>query len=336
MRNGCSIITKTFIESGRQMRLRYLDIAKGIGIILVVAGHFFPVGSPHWYEVLRQVIYSFHMPLFLLISGFVFVYSGQSGQPYLAVIKNKFRRIAVPYLVTSVVFVAIKFLLQCFSVYLKNPVTAASFLKIFWYPEAAVSFWYLWALWWFYLVVTLFRSKVSRLILLAFALVFAYIPLEMPDVFALPKVKEMFPYFMAGACAADWDRDQKVFRSVPGWVSCCVFVLLVVLWQCFGLRAGLLLALSGAASVISISSVVAYAVDRGGFQWLAKVAASSYMIYLVHPIFIAGVLAVMHKMALPLDNGFVFLALAFIACSTAIICPMILYRIIIKLKSNGR
>ena len=51
-------------------RLEWLDIAKGIGILLVVIGHCFPDASSlegisvPVYRVLSQIIYSFHMPLF--------------------------------------------------------------------------------------------------------------------------------------------------------------------------------------------------------------------------------------------------------------------------------
>lgn len=46
-------------------RLDYIDIAKGMGIILVVAGHLLPEGN-----YLRAIIYSFHMPLFFFLSGY--------------------------------------------------------------------------------------------------------------------------------------------------------------------------------------------------------------------------------------------------------------------------
>lgn len=46
-------------------RYSSLDIAKGLGIILVVLGHIIPENI--W---ARSIIYSFHMPLFFLISGF--------------------------------------------------------------------------------------------------------------------------------------------------------------------------------------------------------------------------------------------------------------------------
>lgn len=53
-------------------RMKYLDIAKGIGILLVVIGHCIPDAStPNGvsiisYKILFDLIYSFHMPLFFL------------------------------------------------------------------------------------------------------------------------------------------------------------------------------------------------------------------------------------------------------------------------------
>ena len=51
-------------------RIEWIDIAKGIGIILVVIGHNFSDGENIIY--LRKWIYSFHMPLFFLLSGILF------------------------------------------------------------------------------------------------------------------------------------------------------------------------------------------------------------------------------------------------------------------------
>lgn len=47
-------------------RNRIIDIMKGIGILLVIIGHI------RFGSVVRKLIYSFHVPLFYLISGFLF------------------------------------------------------------------------------------------------------------------------------------------------------------------------------------------------------------------------------------------------------------------------
>ena len=54
------------------IRLLNFDIAKAICIILVVIGHYSPDGSPDWYKAIWSWIYSFHMPLFMFASGYIY------------------------------------------------------------------------------------------------------------------------------------------------------------------------------------------------------------------------------------------------------------------------
>ena len=58
----------------------FIDFLKGIGIILVVIGHV----SQN--ERINDFIYSFHMPLFFFISGFLFNYKKENFT------KNKFKK----------------------------------------------------------------------------------------------------------------------------------------------------------------------------------------------------------------------------------------------------
>jgi len=55
-----------------QLRDQFLDIAKGLAIILVVVGHVIQGSSDKFDDLLWfKVIYSFHMPLFVFLSGSV-------------------------------------------------------------------------------------------------------------------------------------------------------------------------------------------------------------------------------------------------------------------------
>ena len=47
-------------------RLEYVDVAKGIGIICTIIGHTF-TGT-----MTARVIYTFHMPMFFFISGYLY------------------------------------------------------------------------------------------------------------------------------------------------------------------------------------------------------------------------------------------------------------------------
>ena len=68
-------------------RIEALDIAKGIGIILVIIGH---MSSSY----LRDWIYSFHMPLFFIISGICF--NTEKYPSFLPLLKQRVRTLAIP------------------------------------------------------------------------------------------------------------------------------------------------------------------------------------------------------------------------------------------------
>ncbi|WP_294453601.1 acyltransferase family protein [uncultured Bacteroides sp.] len=56
-------------------RIPYVDNLKGLAILLVVISHVFAFCVPENYNgeqhIVHRVIYSFHMPLFMALSGYV-------------------------------------------------------------------------------------------------------------------------------------------------------------------------------------------------------------------------------------------------------------------------
>lgn len=90
-------------------RIVSLDVAKAICIILVVIGHYVPDNSPEWYVAIHDVIYTFHMPLFMFASGFVYIATKKS-EAYGTFILKKVKRLMIPYISTSVIVISIKLL----------------------------------------------------------------------------------------------------------------------------------------------------------------------------------------------------------------------------------
>lgn len=83
-------------------RLQHIDIAKGLCILLVVVGHilqynFSGTGSSSAFNF----IYSFHMPLFMLLSGYVATLSTRKidFQIGFGFVKRKFYSLAIPFFV---------------------------------------------------------------------------------------------------------------------------------------------------------------------------------------------------------------------------------------------
>ncbi len=87
-----------------------LDIAKGIGIILVVLGHTMsPVMEGHnIIEWLYSVIYTFHMPLFFFISGYVATKLVTQTTQKTELLKQRVIRLMIPYLTWAVIYLPMK------------------------------------------------------------------------------------------------------------------------------------------------------------------------------------------------------------------------------------
>lgn len=75
-------------ESQSALRERYdwIDVAKGYGILFVIWAHLINEGLNAW-------IYSFHMPLFFFLSGYVF----HTKYPFKEFVKRKIKTLIVPY-----------------------------------------------------------------------------------------------------------------------------------------------------------------------------------------------------------------------------------------------
>lgn len=80
-------------------RISWIDVARGIGILLVIYGHGL---NAHSY---RYLIYAFHMPLFFFLSGLVF--RKKEDEPFIVFIKKSVRNLLLPYFIFS--FLSISF-----------------------------------------------------------------------------------------------------------------------------------------------------------------------------------------------------------------------------------
>lgn len=83
-------------------RLTFLDIAKGITIILMIIGHcHYVVVERHFLE---SSINAFHMPMFFIVAGITTWISESKSEtpiPFLHVIKKKALALLVPYFIAG-------------------------------------------------------------------------------------------------------------------------------------------------------------------------------------------------------------------------------------------
>ncbi len=228
------------MESNRP-RWNTIDLAKGILIIIVFWGHMIPGVRRTTFA--RYVIYAFHMPLFFFISGFLFriekmdLNAGRLARKY-------WSRMIFPWII-AVVFYYLS---------LNTEVTAAGFLKAFWYPY--YHLWYIpgflvyiaivcviWKIfgktrlrWGLLLGIALLISINSRF---AIARKAAHIPQlrTLLDIFAYDFRCYNFFFFPLGIFMRNlYDRKQRILPGKIRWVVllvtiACVAYTIWLFWE---------------------------------------------------------------------------------------------------------
>lgn len=81
-------------------RMKLFDIARGIAILLVLSGHDLAKG------IIKNTIYSFHVPIFIIISGYFY-----KEKSLLEEIKDSFLKLVVPSTLIIILFKYLKVLL---------------------------------------------------------------------------------------------------------------------------------------------------------------------------------------------------------------------------------
>lgn len=89
------------------VRIQSLDALKFFAIFLVLWGHCIQYLIPgnFWDKPLYRIIYSFHMPLFMALSGFFFVMTLKDG--YIKLIKKRFIQLLLPVLSWGLIYSAL-------------------------------------------------------------------------------------------------------------------------------------------------------------------------------------------------------------------------------------
>ncbi|AVH75877.1 acyltransferase family protein [Weissella koreensis] len=94
-------ILKKFQNLRRKiMRIKYLDIARGLAMIMVIIGHI--IQPEIMGNTLRYYLFAVHLPLFLIISGILF-----KEKDYKVIFKKNIQRLLIPYLIGVLLIIVI-------------------------------------------------------------------------------------------------------------------------------------------------------------------------------------------------------------------------------------
>lgn len=91
-------IKTTFVDRGG-VRVAWVDVAKGLGLILVIYGHLLYSGT---WSYVNRAIYSFHMPMYFILSGYVAHERRMDRVPYY---KRKSYELLLPAIIFILVYI---------------------------------------------------------------------------------------------------------------------------------------------------------------------------------------------------------------------------------------
>lgn len=133
-----------------KQRIDYIDRMKGMAIFLVVMGHVYGMAFAQSDDVAYRVISSFHMPLFMFLSGLVACSGATTPFWNLKKLSRKLRGLVLPLIVFG----------MCFTMtWAKDFETG---LKCFWESPNKNGYWYLMTLVVFYVFLSLYRLNVKQ------------------------------------------------------------------------------------------------------------------------------------------------------------------------------
>jgi fucose 4-O-acetylase-like acetyltransferase len=206
-------------------RNELIDFLKGYAILLVVLGHCIQRTLPQSFDVhpLFRVIYSFHMPLFMFLSGYVayFSFSGKTQQ-----LLSRMQTLMIPFFSWFILFFFMYYANVSFDLFFEKLV---ELLKN---PDRGL--WFLWTLSFNYLLlfISLRISKNHTLIpMLIFFLMINVINIFVHPVAGMASLGWHLLFFSAGYGLKKFDLDKKKAFVITGHISLIIFPVLVIFWN---------------------------------------------------------------------------------------------------------
>ncbi|MBQ6786901.1 MAG: acyltransferase [Lachnospiraceae bacterium] len=205
------------------------DVLRGFAIFLVVFGHCiqegngieFRTNTMYFSDKVYQFIYSFHMPLFMMISGY-FAWDSMervngTGEKW-KLLGKRCAVLVMPILGWT-----------CFEhicIWLEQGRAYVAFWSIplfikYFSLRLLSNVWFLWAVFWCFLIVFFmhFYFKDSRILyMIGFLLLFV-----IPDGLGLGAYKYMMPYFIAAFYYRGWQKQERdsvrKYLKYPQWLN---------------------------------------------------------------------------------------------------------------------
>lgn len=194
----------------------FFDNYKALLIIFVIIGHFVQpcVNNNNLLHTVKLLIYAFHMPAFIFVSG----YFSKKNAP----LNKLIQKVLIPYLSFELIY-------YCFYTYVIGKETRIALL----YPK--FSLWYLLALF-IWKLITPYVKKIPHymVITIALGLIIGLLPVK-GSFLSISRVCVFYPYFLAGTL---FTKEQITpYQNKRGRMISTALIGAFVLFLAFGFEA---------------------------------------------------------------------------------------------------
>ncbi|WP_085993993.1 acyltransferase family protein [Oceanobacillus senegalensis] len=267
----------------------FFDNAKLLFIFLVVFGHMIQpfTSDSNGVNTLYLWIYTFHMPAFIMLSGFFA--KGAGDKDYILKLAKK---LLIPYLIFQGIYTGYYFLIG-------NESWQAGIFYPHW------SLWFLFSLFSWHILLIIFKkipATYGLTISILIGIFVGYIG-DIGHTFSLSRTFVFFPFFLAGY----WLTEKQVMKVKRPWVKAASIVVMLLLavslyiapeintgWLLasksyidlgmaeYGGIARLLVYITAAAMTVSVLAWV----PKQNMGWLTSLGTRTLYVYLLHGFFI--------------------------------------------------
>lgn len=250
------------IEVGKKLRDYRMDNIKAMLIILVVTGHllelFLKSGNV---KTVYKIIYSFHMPLFIFISGYFARFN----------LKKIIKGLLIPYIIFQSVYIL-------YVNYVLDPVKMVRFT----YTKPYWIMWYMLAMIIWSLSVPLISKggAKSHAIITALSVLVGIAAGYVRQIgmnYSLSRIIVYFPFFIMGHYFASLMKDEEKKEELLAFYQKYKMMISMIMAVAFGAALGLILAYSKKLSYVWFYESAPYAVSHE----TAMIRLTHYLVALV-------------------------------------------------------
>ena len=302
------------------MRDRSLDVGKGLAILFVYLGHsilYHPIRMADmytWCHVLERIIVSFNMPMFFLISGYLF---SKTKKSTIELYKGKTIRILIPYLTTMVVIIGMKLLLpneMSYNKAVNNGIGSLIKNALLYGGDR----WFVYVLYIIFLLLipvrNLLKNKWVDLGLITAPVVIYFLNF-MPKLFALDKVFHFMVFFVAGYALSEHYSKIKAWALKYWWL---VYLVALIANGVFIMQLDkipfifrFILPFTGTLAVMTLAFQLEKTIERSKvaqyIEYCGKYSLQFYLFTFCYPIIRTVIVSVLH-----VSNPFIILSSVFV------------------------